>query len=1848
MKQDLLGTRYRQLLGYIAELDRLRTSTVRTVIGHPDALDLSTLPTHPCVVWDAGNQSAFLVVTRCETPLSPALPESLVGWVNYAPNQIQIKPSPWTTIVRGGQELNWEESGLHKAWEQWLSAWMAWAEGARPSFEVRALYARLYELHAALERNSEQLELVAADVMVASGSVDHPILINPVHLSFAAERSQFTLSCSEESSQIYGDAIREELPDSGNSIASARKEVAENPDIWAFAGEEVDRFAARFAQGADPDGEFIKGAPPRDRLTARRHPWLLLRKRATGLAELAEGLIAKFDEDGLVPHPIQPVLVDREEQTQTEADFRGEPDEDESSYFTKPANAEQLAILRNYRRRRCVHVQGPPGTGKTHTIANLIGHFLAEGKSVLVTSEKAQALSVLREKVVEDLRPLCVSMVGSDAGEGLKAGMRGLFERLSSTEPSLLAFEIERLKTARLRTIDDLRRARQSLRDIIEKEHLPIEVRGWRGSPAAAGRYVNDRRATDGWIPGDVRPHSEAPLSQLEFEELLDLLVHYTGDVVPEVRKPLPPVDEVPAPDKLRDLIEEIAVVSRQVHPQPAIRVPPLEFERGSFDAQQLLISVQEALAKVKALSDTYRELANRSLETPELLTAWEIWSKRAKEILTKEQQVTTEAAPYGFSITGDRHAVIACAKQLLERVMKSGRPVEKPRPFNRQDKLFFNSVSARRPIGDAESLKALLQLLEFEDERERFRLQINAAAQSLGITDLMTGEPERVLIRDSSLRSALNWKSKEFDPIDAQMTTAGFGFEHAEPLIPPNTAGGGAVDRRIWWLQGVVEPALAHWLQLGQLNDLRSKMERLREQAENWKSGDPSQALCALADALLVEDLPAYTEAFSELEELRAAAEPVQRRDALLERIRAHAERFATRLEEDSFVLGEIQGPLDSAWTFSLIDQELRRRHTWSLDEVKSELDRLKRELDTITVRLADALAWAAQHRRVTQPVRSALSRFHEAQRKIGRGTGKRAVEFQSAMRNAMREAKDAFPVWIMPLYDVAKSFDFTKTRFDVVIVDEASQLSAVGLITLLIADSAIVVGDDEQTEPSLVGVSMDSVKSLIQEHLVDFQDRILWSPDSSLYSFAGRFGSTVALREHFRCVPEIISFSSKLCYQGKIQALRESRGVLQLPHVVPIQCNRTSQPAPRDVNEAEAIEIASLLLACWTLPEYQNQTFGVISLRGSSDTRGADPQTSRVEELLQTTLGAADYERFAARSRLKFGVPPAFQGDERDVVFISVGDASVINDDGGGGPLRMLSGDTLPGGQYKKRLNVAVSRARNQVWVVHSFQHFEAELKEGDVRRELLEFAYGPDQWLESTQAVNPQAESPFEEAVYADLVRLGYKVTAQVPVGKYRIDLVAEDDDSRVAIECDGDAYHQDASADLSRQIVLERCGWKFIRVRGSEYYRQPENAINRIVRELERLGVTPAHAQPEQKEPSGELLRKVRDRGGEIQRQIIAGRSLDLASLSTTQGIVSVAQESYQEPGDSWSSEQEISPSPNGEHEESPGQASAIEDLSSADVHSRQGRITSRVLKGCSIAVDDYIQFDEQGHADPKSIGTEDIQKSLVRIVQVEGPATEATVIDRYRLATGYGRFKGPTRDRVLSALQSAVQSGMLSAESDHPGSSVLIYSIPGEPRVRFRTRGPRDLHDVPMFEIVTLANEIIRSNIASDDEDLFRLMLEFYGLKRLTAQAEERLRKARSLSNESFRHLSLQYLAETTTRGVPDLVPVHTSQGEPHESSSRTDRNHNDQIIPSEPKDRASASREPAAPRPLLDKHGQVVRVRVLSASGQEVVSAGTVVGKSRKGEAIEWSVLIDGSEVVRKFTSPPAILKRFK
>src|SRR5690606_23738875 len=158
-------------------------------------------------------------------------------------------------------------------------------------------------------------------------------------------------------------------------------------------------------------------------------------------------------------------------------------------------------------------------------------------------------------------------------------------------------------------------------------------------------------------------------------------------------------------------------------------------------------------------------------------------------------------------------------------------------------------------------------------------------------------------------------------------------------------------------------------------------------------------------------------------------------------------------------------------------------------------------------------------------------------------------------------------------------------------------------------------------------------------------------------------------------------------------------------------------------------------------------------------------DEQAKCIEQLLRSLLSAQDL----IERRILRGNPAQFQGDERDVVLLSMEESLILD----GLPSRMQDDE-----RFMQRFNVAAIRSSDQLWVIYSLDP-KVDLQEGDLRRRLIEYAIdtsrNPDAVLASLWAESDKAESPFEREVLERLLRAGYRVQSQVPVGCYRIDLV-----------------------------------------------------------------------------------------------------------------------------------------------------------------------------------------------------------------------------------------------------------------------------------------------------------------------------------------------------------------------------------------------------------------------------------------------------------------------------------------
>jgi very-short-patch-repair endonuclease len=606
------------------------------------------------------------------------------------------------------------------------------------------------------------------------------------------------------------------------------------------------------------------------------------------------------------------------------------------------------------------------------------------------------------------------------------------------------------------------------------------------------------------------------------------------------------------------------------------------------------------------------------------------------------------------------------------------------------------------------------------------------------------------------------------------------------------------------------------------------------------------------------------YEEASRELARLERLRELFNCRRALLAKLelpaRTWAQAIANRQKPHDGAKPPGPEPA-SAWRWRSWLQELKRRAAVSIPDLQERFTATQDELRRLAAKIIEHETWAAQRERTKLTEQQALVGFVQTLRKVGKGTGKHAPELLRHARQLLADARHAVPVWIMPLNRVYESFDPRERKFDVVIIDEASQSDVSALAALYLGREHVVVGDKEQVAPDAVGQSIDKVQRLISTDLGGIPNSHLYDGQTSIYDLAETaFGGVVALREHFRCVPEIIQFSNHLSYNQKILPLREPHSAIVRPAIVAHRVNGLRDK--RDTNSVEAEEVASLVAACLQDPAYAKNRFGRPTSFGVISLLGVD-QALLIEEHLRRRLSPDVFDKH----RLLCGNAAQFQGDERDVIFLSM-----VDDPPNDGQLALR--DAGPKNIFKKQYNVAVSRARDQLWVVYSLDP-NTHLKSGDLRRRLIEHAWDPQALLRTIEVQGAQTASPFEKLVLKRLVDAGYRVHPQWPVGSRRIDLVVEGKTRRLAVECDGQRWHtpEQLNSDLQRQAMLERLGWTFVRIRGSIFFRDPDTAMVPVLTKLNELGIEPlGPGESQGTTPDGaQIVERIRRRAQTLRAQ-----------------------------------------------------------------------------------------------------------------------------------------------------------------------------------------------------------------------------------------------------------------------------------------------------------------------------------------------------------------------------------------
>lgn len=1337
--------------------------------------------------------------------------------------------------------------------------WEPWAPKHRRWQTIQRLYDRLFAMHQTLKKSGETFEVVFGvgllNWQMESGErVFRHVLVGQTSLQFDPHHGMLTVEPGSDGirlslEQDMLEADERPLNELQDACKRQVEEVAEMPWPSSTVESPLRAYAQALNGRGSYDGSLISPTIlPQDPVVTFA-PAIILRKRtARSLVKLLDDIARQLDAGGDVPFGVRRLCEIVGEGGGDGAESADGQTDDEV-YFPLPANDEQFRIVRRLAGGQGVLVQGPPGTGKSHTIANLICHLLATGQRVLVTSQTPRALKVLEAKVPPELSALCVSVLGNDAGalKNLQNSVHGITDQQQNwihEQNRQTIQQLTRQLAENRQTVADLENSIREHREAETWQHR-IAWGVYTGTASEIAQRVTAAASRYDWLTDAIREETSMPFSTSDFAALLKAWRRLSPERRAELKRPIPPVDTVLNVSTFLSAAEEDREARAAVESLAGREDSPRcrKLQAAGASATCALVAAVQALQKSVAALEQFRMPWMQQAVT-EILTGHERMWQDLFDLTTNSLDGLLERARQAHgrevALPDGNHpkGILADARDLHEYLVKNNDDL------GIQWWLFgYSSDVVRRAAYITESV----------------RVNGRVATRATVVGELI--EHLETQLRVDELR--LHW-------VDVHEVTSGTIVRQVNELQTMRDALGAVLGLRVRLavarnaiaaVSGMIEP---NWDQPRELDTLLADCEAgvarqrlaaitaqltvcyqaLESFAVRPQSHPISGRLCTSVTA---RDPRAYAKAHEEWAALTADAE-------LLATLEEHHATLTTSAPLFARSLADTHA--DERWDSRLLEVEAAwqwaRARTWLQDflcrgdpaVLEEELARLHKQQRETMAKLAASKAWGHCFARLLldESKSQHLRAWTQAIRRIGRGTGARAERHRRDAQQHLDACREAVPAWVMPFHRIAETVTASAEAFDVIIIDEASQSGPETLALLYLGKQIVVVGDDEQISPEGVGVSRDAVDALADQFLAGIPHRDALGITSSLFHQAAiRFSGRVVLREHFRCMPEIIRFSSDLCYRGQLEPLRQYPPQRLEPivvcHVADGYREGTSQSAR---NPVEANAIVEAICECCRKPAYSGKTIGIISLQGET-------QAKLINSLLLKHLTPEEIED----REIVCGDAYAFQGDERDIMFLSMVAAPNAQ-------FQALTTDAA-----RQRFNVAASRARDQVWLFHSVTL--NDMNPADMRYKLL--AYYSDPLQSPTGGPDwEQCDSQFERNVGLRIHEKGYRIIPQFePFGanSYRIDFVIEGDRSRLAVECDGPHHDEPEriTQDIVRQRQLERCGWTFWRVAASAFYANPEAALESLWRKLSQMGIQPMRGSIRPKENAAEQQKEL---------------------------------------------------------------------------------------------------------------------------------------------------------------------------------------------------------------------------------------------------------------------------------------------------------------------------------------------------------------------------------------------------
>jgi superfamily I DNA and/or RNA helicase/very-short-patch-repair endonuclease len=1454
--------KYLQIFNYLLEFSKLRSNPVRDILNasaqYPELIWLSDIP--KCDIFESITDPNFdeevdywlKIKKPKDEPKKPlfVFSNSIVPkWIDLG----DIDENNSTPIIIDKIEENntdlFPDDDIRKildtyVLEKWPDDYQKYKTKLldfKTKFEVfnnkNKIYKKFFDIFNKAQHFGEEFELVIGlGLLNFKENENTPLICRhlftiKVDISFETNLQDSYVQIIpglENEVQIETDAIidLQEQFDPNNTVAAEKsagefikaKDIMDNPFDNDFK-QAIQIFANRISTEGKFVDEFVKPSKIGNKPVIYYAPAIILRKRNTkSLTAVYQKIIEDITKaDTEYDIPLLDDLIDIEKNIdkdinpETKRSFS-----DEIIYFPKKYNDEQIEIVEKAKRNRKVLVQGPPGTGKSHTIANLICHLLAHGNKVLITAYTKRALEVLKQQLPEEFHDLSVNLLSGDSESllDLDKSVNSINSQIShnsdlnklSDEITKNEYELNYIRQTKAETVN-------KYLSVKEKETRRTALNSkYEGTLSELAERLENEKDTYVWYKDNYDIINQDVIVS-DVTNYYDIFEHFKTVDCSQFVYSVPDKSKLISFEELKNGRELINEFKSKYEKQDYTTIESENYD----ELKRLLDSLLSTFMKMESVSLHFKESLFKDYKTS--IISWieklnyssRILEKHNLDSLKEHDRNVLINYPEGKTLYEIKNDAIE-----ILNLLKSGKRITGlfsvfNMPFTSVDiktkKYFVKSVKVNGSDCDQpEELNKVIYDIElyqdFQELENTWDVKLSTNNKSLRDKAVYF----KKLIDDTKL--FLDLIDDFYKSIDAISKISSIRFTT------------------------INKESISNYLSAVEYNSLIKSLSKFRaiiKECINYLKLDKLHPLCSdVASALNLMDLEKYEYYIKEIDKYEKESNNYYFMVELFKELARKIPGIMTDFATNKFDKANISKLSDAIYYRNACNKLTELTKDRAEELLRNELEDLeKREEKSISL-TASKKAWFKVLERLddNKQLRKHLQAWVLAVKKIGKtGKGKRALKFKREAQHQMEHCKDSVPCWIMPLYKVAETITPQRGMYDYVIIDEASQLGADAIFLLYISKNIIIVGDDKQTSPEYVGVDTDSMTPFINKHLENIPFKNFYGTEFSFFDHAKMFcdGVTV-LREHFRCMPEIIEFCDKNFYapdgKGLYPLKQYSENRLEPLKSVFCENGFTEGTTQNIVNNVEAELISDKIYELSKDERYIDKTIGVIALQGNK-------QADLIDNLLIKKIGEKEYRK----RKIICGNSASFQGDERDVIFLSL--ITATN--------HRRSAFVKP--EDQRRFNVAVSRAKEQVWLYHSV-HLDDLSNSEDLRYKLLDHfvnykhpILAPNNPIKRVVGNFPAPfESWFEVDVYNDIINKDskYRIIPQYQVakGKYRIDLVSVlPNGVKIAIECDGDKFHgiEQFQNDLMRQKVLERCGWQFFRVRGCEYYSNRQKAL-----------------------------------------------------------------------------------------------------------------------------------------------------------------------------------------------------------------------------------------------------------------------------------------------------------------------------------------------------------------------------------------------------------------------------------